>query len=239
MKSIKLPPLEVVPFGDVRQLQLDPKAPQYFRPYDPRYPTVDSFASDGKLYNATLAQKHTIATTIVRTLQIMPEQFTPELYWVVGTKDALLSFPAGIKPFANKLTAATMAENCPPDEPSEEFWTAPELKWEQVPRKARHLLAKLQQYVMWLDYREFAYANPVGAASPEPDPPSSQVQRSGALPAARSLARGSCKLPLSVCHFASRPTSWCRSVRRPAMRATQYSSMIITSRNTLLPKTSL
>ena len=33
------------------------------------------------------------------------------------------------------------------------------LKWEQVPKKARLLLARLEQYVMWLDYREFAYAS--------------------------------------------------------------------------------
>ncbi len=114
----------------------------------------------------------------------MPAQLTPELYWVVGTKDSLLSFPAGIKPFANELNAAALDENCPPDEPSEEFWTAPVLKWEQVPRKAWHLLAKLEQYVTWLEYRAFAYANPVAAASPEPDPPSSQVQHSGPLPLA-------------------------------------------------------
>ena len=237
MNSIKLPPLQAVRFGDVRQLQLDPKVSQYFRPYDPQYPAVDSFASDGKLFNATLAQKHGIATTIVRTLQIMPEHSTPELYWVVGTKDALLSFPAGIKPFANELTAATLDVDCPPDEPSEEFWTAPHLKWEQVPRKARHLLARLEQYVMWLDYTQFAYAKPVGAASPEPDPPSSQGQRPGALPSARSLAWSSCKrLPLPVHHFTSRPKPWCHSARKPVMRSTLHSYISIMNKNTLLPK---
>ena len=99
------------------QLQLDPKAPQYFKPYNPQYPAVDGFTSEGKLFNAALAQRHGIATTIVRTLQIMPQQFTPELYWVVGTKDALLSFPAGIKPFAHELNAATRADDCPPMNP--------------------------------------------------------------------------------------------------------------------------
>ena len=100
-------------FGDVRQLHLDSKAPQYFKPYSRQYPAMDSFTSDGKLFNATLGGRHPLAPALVRTLQVMPEWVTPKLYWVVGTKDALSSFPAAAKPFADKLTAAKLAENCP------------------------------------------------------------------------------------------------------------------------------
>ena len=73
----------------------------------------------------------------------MPEWVTPQLYWVVGTTDALSSFPAAAKPFADKLTAA---------------------------KKAWHLLANLEQYVMLLDYGEYALAEPVGAEPPKLDP---------------------------------------------------------------------
>ena len=133
----------------------------------------------------------------------MPEKVTPELYWVVGTKDALSDFPASAKPFADKLiSAATLAENCPPDEPSVEFWTTQVPKWEQVPMKARCLLAELEQYVMLLDYGQYAYAHAkrVAAEPPKLDPPSSQVQRSGALPSARGSAWGASKQLPFLCH---------------------------------------
>ena len=139
----------MVEFNDVRQLQLDLEVPQYFQPDSPNYPAVDSFTSDGKLFNATRGLKHDMVATIVRTLQVMPEQLTPKFYWAVGTMKSWASFPAAPNPFADKLTAA-LDDDCPPDEPSEEFLTSAALKWEQVPRKARHLLAKLEQYVMLL-----------------------------------------------------------------------------------------
>ena len=168
----------------------------------------------------------------------MPEWVTPKLYWVVGTKDALSSFPAAAKPFADTglegssqpvlLTDAKLAENCPPNEPSEEFWTSSVPKWEQVPRKARHLLAKLDQYVMLLDYGEHASATPVGAEPPELDPPSAQVQHSGALPSARGSAWGAFKqLPLPVHHFTSRPKCWCGPARKLVMRSTLHACLYV------------
>ena len=154
VESIRLPCYEMVKFDDVRQLQVDPKALQYFKPYSCQYPAVDSFTSDGRLYIATRGEEHSVGATIVRTLQVLPEQLTPELVWVMGTKEALSGFPASAMPFSDKLNAARLAEDYP-DEPSAEFWTSTSLEWRQVPRKARHLLAKLQQYVMWLDYTRY------------------------------------------------------------------------------------
>ena len=75
-----------------------------------------------------LAAKHDMVATIVRTLQVMSEQRTPKLYWVVGTQKAFSGFPAAAKPFAVKLNPATLDVNRPPDEPSAEFWTANQLK---------------------------------------------------------------------------------------------------------------
>ena len=201
-EQITLPCYGVVEFDYVSELQLDPEVPQYFKPYSSFYPAVDSFTSDGKLFNATRADKHPIVPSIVRTLQVMPERLTPKLYSVVDTQKALSGFPAAAKPFADKLTA--LDDNCPPDEPSAEFWTIKALEWEQVPRKARHLLAKLQQFVMLLDYEEYAYAKPVAAEPPKLDPPSSEVQRSGALPPSRGLAWGRSRqlpFPYSPVHF--------------------------------------
>ena len=237
---VTLPCYEVVEFNDVGQLQLDPEVLEYFKPESPSYPAVDSFTSDGNLFNATLATKHNMVPTIVRTLQAMPEQCTPKLYWVVGTKKAFSGFPAAAKPFADKLNAATLDVNCPPDEPSAEFWTAKELKWEQVPRKARHLLAELEQYVMWLEYDRYAHAKPVAAETPELDDPFSQGQLPGALPSARGSAWGRFKQhPVPVSQFTSRPKSWCRCARKPVMRSTLHGSMCFLHRNTLLPKTML
>eukprot|EP00891_Asterochloris_glomerata_P010023 jgi/Astpho2/10023/Aster-06829 len=111
---ISMPGYEVMEFNDVRQLQLDPEVPQYFLPDSPNYAAVDSFTSDGKLFNATHGSKHDMVGTIV-----MPEQCAPKFYWVVGTMKSWLSFPAAPKPFADKLTAA-LDDDCPPDEPT--FW---------------------------------------------------------------------------------------------------------------------
>ena len=236
---ISMPGYEVMEFNDVRQLQLDPEVPQYFLPDSPNYAAVDSFTSDGKLFNATHGSKHDMVGTIVRTLQVMPEQCAPKFYWVVGTMKSWLSFPAAPKPFADKLTAA-LDDDCPPDEPSAEFWTSPAPKWQQVPRKSRHLLAKLEQYVMLLEYERYAHAKPVADETPELDPPSSQVQRSGALPSARDSAWGASKqLPFLGHHFTSRPKCWCRPARKAVMRATLHGSMCIIHRNTLLPQTIL
>ena len=117
---------------------------------------------------------------IVRTLQVLPEQHPPELYWVVGTKQALTSFPASAMPFADNISATALAEDCP-DEPSAEFWTTTTLAWKQVPKKARDQLAKLQQYVMLLNYEQYAHAKLVEREPPKLDPPygdaSCQVQR--------------------------------------------------------------
>ncbi len=156
MESIRLPCYEMVEFDDVEQLQVDPKALQYFKPYSRQYPAVDSFTSDGRLYIATRGEKHSVVATIMKTLQLLPEQLTPELYWVVGTKQTMSDFPASAMPFADQLDAATIDEDCP-DEPSADFWTTTTLEWKQVPRKARNLLAKLRQYVMWLDYSRFKH----------------------------------------------------------------------------------
>ena len=186
MESIRLPCCEMIEFADVRWLQVDPRALQYFKPYSRQYLAVDSFTSDGRLYVATRGEQRSVVAEIVRILQVLPERHPPELYWVVGIKQTLSSFSACAMPFADELSATTLPEDCP-DEPSAEFWTTATLEWKQVPKKARHLLAKLQQYVMLLRYEQYAYAEPAGAA------PSSQVQRSGALPPARSFAWSSCK----------------------------------------------
>ena len=105
---------------EVRQLQLDPEVPQYFKPYSPRYPAVDIWdglhSFPGKLFIATHGERHSMVPSVVRTLQVMPEhaaQPTPRLYWVVRTKQALSGFPASAKPFADELTAARLGENCP------------------------------------------------------------------------------------------------------------------------------
>ena len=176
MESIRLPRYELIEFDDVRGLQVDPKALQYLKPYSRQYPAVNSFTSDGRLYIATRGEQHSVVAEIVRTLQVLPEQHPPELYWVVGTKQALLSFPASAVPFADKISVTALAEDCP-DEPTAE-WTSATLEWKQVPKKARHQLAKLQQYVMLLDhaYEQHAYAKPVGSGPPKLDPPYSQVQ---------------------------------------------------------------
>ena len=243
METIELPSYSVIQFRDrdVGQLQLDSEVPQYFKPLSRQYPAVDSFTSDGKLFNATLSLRHGLVPALVRTLQVMPEQVTPELYWVVGTEDALSGFAAGAMSFADKLTDAALNEKCPPDEPSADFWTTNKvLKWDQVPRKARRLLAKLRQYVMWLDYTQYAYAKPIAAAPPGLNDPSSQGQRSGALPSARGSAWSRPKQhPFLVHHFTSRPKSWCRCARRPVVRSTLHGSMSVLNRNTLLPKTIL
>ena len=185
MESIRLPCYEMIKFDDVRQLQVDPRALQYFKPYSCQYPTVDSFTSDGRLYIATRGEQHSVVTEIVRTLQVLPERHPPELYWVVSTKQALSSFPASAMPFADKLSATTLAEDCP-DEPSADFWTTATLEWKQVPRKARHLLAKLRQFVFWLDYAQLDNANPDGAECAKPPP---------SLP--RCSLLGLCPLPVA------------------------------------------
>ena len=132
--------------------------------WTPRRPNISSptpvstqlwtITSDGRLYIATRGEKHSGVASIVRTLQVLPEQLTPDLYWVVGTKKALSGFHASAMPFADQLNAATQDEDCP-EEPSAEFWTSTALELKQVPRKARHLLAKVRQYVMWLDYTRY------------------------------------------------------------------------------------
>ena len=117
MESIRLPCYDMTDFDDVRRLQVEPRALRYLRPYSCQYPAVDSFTSDGRLYIATRGEQHSVDAEIVRILQVLPEQHPPELYWVVGTKQALSSFPASAMPFADKITATALAEDCP-DEPS-------------------------------------------------------------------------------------------------------------------------
>ena len=80
MEAIRLPCYEMIEFDDVRQLQVDPKALQYFKPYSRQHSAVDAFTSDGRLYIATRGEKHSVGTEIVRTLQVLPEQDPPELY---------------------------------------------------------------------------------------------------------------------------------------------------------------
>lgn len=92
MESIRLPCYEMVEFDDVEQLQVDPKALQYFKPYSRQYPAVDSFTSNGRLYIATHGEKHSVVATIMKTLQLLPEQLTPELYWVVAPSKPCRTF---------------------------------------------------------------------------------------------------------------------------------------------------
>ena len=94
-------------------------------------------------------------------------------------------FPASAMPFADQLDAATIDEDCP-DEPSADFWTTTAPEWKQVPRNARHLLVKLRQYVMWLDYSRFKHQ--AMQILVELKPQSWLPQRSWALPFAPGVA---------------------------------------------------
>eukprot|EP00891_Asterochloris_glomerata_P007317 jgi/Astpho2/7317/Aster-01619 len=72
VESIRLPCYKMVEFDDVEQLQVDPKALQYFKPYSRQYPAVDSFTSDGRLYIATHGEKHSV--TVRQEVTLLPEE---------------------------------------------------------------------------------------------------------------------------------------------------------------------